>query len=571
MATVHLVAPRIFFVLTLLVLFGLPARFFAAEADTKQEVIAGNYVVVSGHPDATRAGTEVLRRGGNAIDAAVAVSLCLGVAEPYGSGLGGKLALLYYNAASKKASFVEALEAAPRGLSVPTITATPKEQREFGIVSVCTPGLPAGLFAAHKTWGSQRWPDLVAPAIKLARDGFTVSQLTADIFAASNSHLKADAEASRIFLPGGKVPALGATLKNPDIAKILEEYSARGSDGFYKGTASRLLSEAAKRAGGTLSQSDFDSYKVEMREPIAIDYRGYKVIGAPPPFIGSPIVLMCLKALEARNWTGVTARSADEIDAVCRTLQLVYPRVANVVGDQPGSAEKLQALFAADKIREISEAASRHDKLAPVTSELDAGSEDAKVACTTHFVIIDSAGNIVSATQSLGSRFGAGIVVPGTGMPLNNGMKNFGYNSKTSPNYVAPGKKPRSTISPTIVLAGARPFLTLGAPAGQRIPTGVLQVALDVLDFNTPLPEAVQRPRFHLRRPVSSAEPNNVIDIEEGAPAELDAQLTERGWKIERKEKAAFYFGGVNAAMFLQTGKIIGVADGRRTNDAGGE
>jgi gamma-glutamyltranspeptidase/glutathione hydrolase len=208
--------------------------------------------------------------------------------------------------------------------------------------------------------------------------------------------------------------------------------------------------------------------------------------------------------------------------------------------------------------------------LASTLSDVATCLDDCDEASTTHLIIIDARGNIVCATQSLGLHFGSAVVAPGTGFLLNDAMNNLTFNTPSSVNYAAPGKWPRSTMAPTIVLKDDKPMLVIGAPGGQRIPTGVLQVMLDVVDFHRPLDQAIVAPRFHLRRPLPPGNEPNVVDIDHETDREVETSLKKMGWKPNRRPNGEFYFGAVNAALIRDDGTFFGVADQRRTGDADG-
>jgi gamma-glutamyltranspeptidase/glutathione hydrolase len=554
--------------LTLLVL----VRFVVAGVPvTVTPVVARHGMVVAGHPQATEAGVAVLQAGGNAIDAAVAVSLSLGVAEPYGSGLGGKLMLLYYEAATGKTYAVDAMDAAG-SLDIAAYLPRPEEDRSYGYGSVCVPGLAAGLWMAHQKWGKLKWAYDVAPAIKLARDGFEILPKTRDFFAEQENKLRrGDAEIARLYLPAGQLPVVGARLPNADLARTLELFAQHGRDGFYRGPVAEAIVTASQKGGGVLTAADLTNYEARITEPLQLDFRGYRLLASPPPTNGAPLFLTIMKVLEDETFNG-PLRSAVNLDKIGRVWREVQPLVQRGIADAPEAVFNYEKMVAPDSIAAIR--AKVRAAEAPVKKVAwldDSGFSEDVAAATTHFIVADSAGNIVCATQSQSLHFGAGVVPAGTGVVLNNSMSNFAYGDAKSINYVAPGKRPRSTIAPTIVFRGAKPVFAIGIPGAARIPTALLQALLDRLAFDRPLAEAIGDTRIHWD---SNWRRENEVSInaeQSYAPADVQA-LSAFGWKVEQPEPAGTgrYFGGINAIELNADGSYTGYADPRRTNTAAG-
>ncbi|CAN5517903.1 gamma-glutamyltransferase [soil metagenome] len=560
----------LFALTTLLILVGITRADDIVRAD--------HALIISGHPEATKAGMDVLNRGGNAVDALVTVSLSLGVTEPGNSGLGGKLALMYYDAKTKEITFLAAMDQAALKLPMDDLRAKGAEDRKRGYDSACVPGLAAGLDAAHKRWGTKPWKSLIDAPIRLAADGFELNALAAEMMAEFPKDV--DAEAARIYAPNGAHPAAGQVMKNPDLARTMQLLAEAGADAFYSGETAQKIAAAMQSHGGYVSVDDLATYKPRFLKPLSGKFHEYTIFSSPPPLSGGATLLAALGALSDVDWKSgrdaIQPRDSRYIDALCRVLQQIYPDVARSAADAPDSLDRVAKILDPDNLKMIAKRAGAADPKKGALSLNAPGPfddlvlDDSPQASTTHLIIIDRFGNIVCATQSLGNHFGSGVVAPGTGVLLNNDMNNFGYGVPSSINFVAGGKWPRSTMSPTIVLKNGRPFLVIGSPGGQRIPVGVLQVTLDVLQFNRPLPDAVNGPRFHLRRNASRNDPPNEVDLDGEFDKSLEEQLQKMGWSTYRKNKGEFYFGAVNAAMFMSNGKILGVADQRRTGDAGG-
>lgn len=537
-----------------------------------EPVFGAHGMVVAGHPQAAQAGLATLKAGGNAIDAAIAVSLALGVAEPYGSGLGGKLMLLYYEAATGKTYAVDAMDAAG-SLDVATYVVRPEEDRSYGYGSVCVPGLAAGLWAAHGKWGQLPWADDVAPAIRLARDGFEILPKTREFFAEQEKKLRrGDAEIARLYLPDGQLPAVGSRLANADLARTLELLAQHGRDGFYRGPVAEAIVAAAQQGGGALTHDDLAHYEARFVEPVGIDFRGYHLLASPPPTSGAPLFLTIMKVLEDESFAGGPLRSAVNLDQIGRVWREVQPLVQRSIGDKPEAFFNFEKLVAPDSIQALrAKARAPAEPGRKVAFGDDSGFSDSAMAATTHFLVADAAGNIACATQSQSLHFGAGVVPPGTGVVLNDSMSNFAFSEPGGINYVAPGKRPRSTIAPTLVFRGGRPVLAIGIPGASRIPTALLQALLDRLTLDRPLAEAIGDTRVHFDRNWRKDD-EETIETERSFPAAEAEALRRLGWKVEMPEAAGTgrTFGGINAIELNPGGGYTGYADPRRTNAAVG-
>ncbi len=559
--------------LTVALVFTLLGVIAWANVPVSVEVVkAAHGMVVAGHPQAAQAGVDILQAGGNAIDAAVAVSLALGVAEPYSSSLGGKLMLLYYEAASGRTYALDAMDAAG-SLDVAAYLRRPEEDRSYGYGSVCVPGLAAGLWTAHQKWGRQPWADNIAPALKLARAGFEVLPKTRIFFAEQEKKLRrGDAEIARLYLPDGKLPVVGSHLANADLARTLELLAQHGRDGFYRGPVAAAIVAASAQGGGALTLDDLAHYEARLVEPIGLDFRGYRLLASPPPTNGAPLFLTIMKALEDEAFAGGPLRSAVNLDRIGRVWREVQPLVQRGLGDAPEAYFNYEKMIAPDSIAAIRRRARAPTVAVPAVAWWDdSGASESAMAATTHFIVADAAGNIVCATQSQSLHFGAGVVPSGTGVVLNDSMSNFAYTDPRSINYVAPGKRPRSTIAPTIVFRSGQPILAIGIPGAARIPTALLQVLLDRLAFDRPLREAIGDTRVHFELNWRKDNQES-LQAEASLPAADFAALSRLGWKVELAEPAGAgqIFGGINAIEVNAAGGYTGYADPRRTNAARG-
>jgi gamma-glutamyltranspeptidase/glutathione hydrolase len=528
----------------------VPALLWAQSVRV-EPVTAPHGMVVSAHPEASAIGVAVLQAGGNAMDAAVATSLAVGIAEPYGSGLGGKLVMLYHDAATGTTTALEALDQAGSEFSFPKIRALGREADNNGWTAVCVPGLPAGLFEAHRRWGARPWADNVAPAVRLAREGFTVIPGIHRLFQEREDVLtRGDPEIARLYLPGGQLPAEGSRLANEDLARTLELLAQHGRDGFYRGPVAGAIVAAARKGGGWVAAEDFANYEVRFSEPLKVGIAGHTLLGVPPPNHGTAIVFSTLKLLEALpRWA--TLRDPASIDALGRSYLMLSARARAVLGDVPEARAAAETLIANPY---------------PPASAAAARDGDA----TTHLAVVDRHGNIACLTQSLSLHFGAGVIAPGTGVVLNNTMSNFNYTDAKLPNHAAPGKRPWSTTSPIIVLEGKRPVLAIGLPGGNRIPSGLAQVLADHLLYGRQFADAMGDVRMNWT--IQPQDKMQTVEAEAALPKETAKELVRLGWKVETRWKpgASSHFGGVNAIELNADGSRTGYADPRRTNSAQG-
>ena len=554
----------------------LSVSFAAVEAGAAQRIQAEEYAVVSGHPEATAVGMQVLRDGGNVVDAAIATSLALGVAEPYGSGLGGKLIMLYRDAATGDVHSIVALCTSPGALDENEFVSLPSNQRKYGYRSVGVPGLLAGLYEAHECWGSKPWQDLVEPAAELAERGVKINHTMRRMFLPKVKFLRQDDEAARIYLIDNEAPQAGTVIFNADLAASLHEIASGGAKAFYEGPIAEKIVSASQANGGSLSMDDFRGYRVEVGRPIQSVYRGIEIYSCPPPLTGGITVLSALGCLEKMDPTASNRGLVRFTDDLCRSLQCLYPQIRDQVADVPTARDSAQALMSSSWATRITRRAHHLNPRDPQQDRsrrpsVESTLEGLPAASTSHLIVVDHAGNMVSLTQSLSLHFGASVVAPGTGILLNDSMSNFATHSPEAVNYVAAEKRARSTIAPIIATKSGKPWLALGIPGGQRIPTTTIQLLWRLVDLGESPDEAFAASRFHLRRPLRFDAPENVVDHEADAPSYWKEQMRSRGWKLVSRPRDGHYFGGGGAAQYSDDGHIVAVADPRRTNSAAGE
>ncbi len=460
--------------------------------------------VATAHPLASAVGREILQAGGNAFDAAVAVSAALAVVEPYGSGLGGGGFFLLREAGEPaRFSFLDARERAPLAATPDLYLRDGEVQRELslnGALAAAIPGTPAALTELSQQRGRLPLAQTLAPAIALARDGFGVDAVYRQRASWRLDALRTDAESARLFLRDGELPAEGQRLRQPELATTLERLAREGRDGFYRGDLAERLVQGVRAAGGIWTLRDLAEYQTVERAPLRFQLAdGRELIGAPPPSAGGVILAQSLGMLEHLSWR--EAAPVQRSHLVVEALRRAY-RDRGLLGDPDFVRAPLQRLLSADYLQ--AQAAGIDPARATPSSALPPAPRWREGEHTTHFAVIDTEGNAVAATLSLNMMFGAAFTVPGTGVLLNDEMDDFAadiagsnaYQLKgSSANAISGGKRPLSSMSPTFI-ESEREFASFGTPGGSRIPSMVLLSVLAYLD-GEPVSAWPAAPRFH--------------------------------------------------------------------------
>jgi gamma-glutamyltranspeptidase/glutathione hydrolase len=492
--------------LRLLVLVLLVAAT-AVRAASPAPVAAKNGMVVTAQEYATRIGVDVLRNGGNAIDAAVAVGYALAVVYPAAGNLGGG-GFMTLQLADGRKTFIDFRETAPLGATasmyldangnvIPDLSTR-------GHLAVAVPGTVSGLEYARAKYGTMARARLLGPAINLAERGFVLSQGDVEMLREGTDDFRKDAASASIFLNASVPFEAGATLRQRDLARTLRNISERGSDGFYKGeTAAALI--ASNRAGkGILTQADLDAYKTRELAPVECDYRGFHVVAAPPPSSGGLVLCEMLNILEGYPLREYGYGSAQAVHFEIEAMRLAYVDRNHLLGD-PKFVNNPTAQLLDKKYAEALRA--RIDpRRAGNSATLKPGIAAHEGTHTTHYSIADRFGNAVAVTYTLNDWFGARVTAAGTGVLLNNEMDDFTAKPGVANMYglvqgdtnkIEPGKRPLSSMTPTIVTRDGKPWMILGTPGGSRIITAVMQTLLNVIDYDMDLQEAVDAPRIH--------------------------------------------------------------------------
>jgi gamma-glutamyltranspeptidase/glutathione hydrolase len=544
---------------------------------------APHAIVTSVHELASRAGVEILRSGGNAIDAAVATGFALAVVHPQAGNIGGGGFMLFRTSDGKN-HFLDFREKAPAAATehmyLDAQGNVVKDSSLVGYKAIGVPGSVAGLIYAEKQYGKLSIEKVMAPAIKLARDGFPLAyEDTQDL--KKDEHLAQFAESKRIFLRGGNFYQPGEIFKQPDLARTLERL-AKDPDDFYHGAMARELARAIHQGGGLVTAEDLAAYEVKEREPVRGSYRGYDIISAPPPSSGGVALIEILNILEGFDLAGLGNRSGAAIHLEAEAFRRAFYDRAEFLGDPDFAkvpvAQLIDKKYAAawrDSIDRNHASLSQTLKRPPIFTELEREAQMRSTAIpepenTTHYSVVDGKGNAVSVTTTLNDSFGSRATAEGLGFLLNDEMDDFtskpgvpnGYGLIQGPaNAIGPGKRPLSAMTPTIVLKDGKLFLVLGSPGGPTIITTVANVLLGVVDFSLDIQEAVDAPRFH-----HQWLPDQILVEDRLSPDTMNI-LRSEGHKLSVRH----FWGDAECIMVdPKTGERLAGADGRNNGKAVG-
>jgi gamma-glutamyltranspeptidase/glutathione hydrolase len=528
-------------------------------------VLARNGMVVAQERRAARIGVEILQRGGNAVDAAVAVGFAMAVTYPRAGNIGGGGFMVIHLAKDNRDIAIDYRETAP-GAATSTMFLNdkgdpdPAKSRDSGL-SVGVPGTVAGLALAHRKYGSGKFTlaELIAPAIKLARDGIDIEGDTADSLPQARDRLARWASSVPIFLASdGATLEPGDSLVQADLAATLNAIARGGPNAFYQGRIARLIADAATKAGGIMTADDLKNYRAVERKVVRGSYRGYDIVSMPPPSSGGVHLIEMLNILEGYDLAKL-GRGEQALHLTIEAMKRAYADRAVYMGDP--DAVKMPIAGLLSKKYATALRAGIGDKATPAADIRAGKPAEFEGHNTTHFSVIDRDGNAVSNTYTLNFSYGLGLIAEGTGVLLNNELDDFTAKSGTAnayglvgftANLPGPDKRPLSSMTPSIVLKDGKPFLITGSPGGSRIITAVLQVIMNVIDFHMPISQAVAAPRLH-----NQWQPDQTF-VESGfAPDVLDA-LKARGHNIV----ATQHFGSTNS-IEVTPGGYVGAADPR--------
>lgn len=546
------------------------ALVVCASLSARQPVRARKAMVIAQEPIAADAGLAVLKAGGNAVDAAVTVGFALAVTHPFAGNIGGG-GFMLVRLANGQSTFFDFRERAPgKSTRDMYIGADGKVTRDSieGWRAAGVPGSVRGFETAHKKFGRKRWSELVEPSVKLAENGLTVSYSLSESLR-SNRLLPKFEESRRVFLNDGKFYEVGDTFRQPDLARVLERIAKLGAKDFYEGETARRFAEEMVKNGGLISLDDLKNYTVAERRPLEGDYRGFHLITAPPPSAGGLGVLQMLAMLEGSGYETSGFGSAATIHFMAEVMRRVYADRMEYAGDPDFVKVPLDGLLSRAYLVRRRKSIDP-EKATPSAEVRPGGPMFHETAETTHFAVVDEEGNAVAVTYTLNGGYGCGVTVPGLGFLLNNEMDDFAAQPGTpnmfriiqgEANAIAPGKRPVSSMTPTIVLREGKLYAILGAPGGTRIPTAVTQVFLNIVDFGMNPQDAVDAPRFHHQWQPDRLSVDNTV-----SPDTVEL-LRKRGHEVDRAQGAV---GARVEAIVIDRGWIMGGTDGRGSGKAAG-
>jgi gamma-glutamyltranspeptidase/glutathione hydrolase len=530
-------------------------------------VIDDDGMVVSQRKIASEVGARILKDGGNAVDAAVATGLALAVVLPRAGNLGGGGFMIVHLKDKNETIAIDYREKAPAGafrdLFLDEEGNYDKKKAQFSLLSAGVPGSVAGFHHALINYGTLSWKEILKPAIKLAEEGFEIPHDLANTLASKRyrARLSANEAAAKVFYKEDKsLYVAGEILIQKDLARTLKLLSELGPDAFYKGEIAALIVKEMEKNGGLITLQDLKNYNIVEREPLVGDYKDYKIVSMPPSSSGGTHLIQMLNMLEEFPIKEMGFGSAESIHILAEVMKRAYADRSKYLGDTdfykvPSSltskeyALSLNAFISGDKITPSEEVSPGN----PYPYE----SPD-----TTHFSVMDSSGNAVSNTYTLNFSYGSGMMIPGTGMLINNEMDDFSSKPGTFNGYgllgseanaIEGNKRPLSSMTPTIIFKDNEPYMVFGSPGGSRIITTVLQVALNVMDHDMNIAQAVHSPRIHHQWLPE------VLMIESGFGADTERLLNEKGYKLYPSST----MGSVQAIM-KEGNYFYGSADPRR-------
>ena len=527
-------------------------------------VVGEQGMVVTQNAIASGVGADILRRGGNAVDTAVAIGFALAVTLPRAGNIGGDGFMLVHDAKSGEQVFFDFRSVAPKAATLPMFLDNEGKESKAagrGYLAPSVPGTVAGLAMAHKRFGKLPWAEVVAPAIALARDGIILTPDEAFVFGWGKERLSTSAAAKAAYYkPDGKLYRAGETLKQPDLAWTLTQIAERGADGFYKGPVAERFVADIKANGGLITLDDLTAYRAVERKPLRGTYRGLEVVTAPPASAGGATLLNMLNIVENFDLKQSGAGSAKSLHIMAEAMKLGYTDRYRILGDTDLVTPPVQGFtskaYARSRAKLIDPKKAKPAKKIGVGDPLKFESPS-----TTHFSVADAEGNVVSTTYTLGADFGSGVMIAGTGVLLNNQMNNFSHEQAAKalreglpppPNAMAPGKRMLSTMMPTFVMKNGKPWLVTGTPGGSTIINTVMQMIVNVVDFNLNVEEATHQPRIF-------QDTSEKLRVEPNFNPDTVRILQAMGHSVTSDETM-----GSAQSIMIENGLYLGAADPRR-------
>jgi gamma-glutamyltranspeptidase/glutathione hydrolase len=516
-------------------------------------------MVAAAHPLASKIGVEILQKGGNAVDAAVATAFGLGVVEPNASGLGGGGFILIYSAKTKEVITIDYRERAPLRATPDMYKLAPDgkvvdAETTVGHKAVAVPGTLAGLTLALNRYGTMSLKEVMAPAIRVAEGGYEITPTMNGMMKDNFEKLSKFPEAARIYLKDGLPYEVGDRITLKDLAKTYRLISEKGPDVFYRGEIAEAIEKEMKASGkGLVTKEDLAAYQPVIRTPVRGSYRGYEIVSMAPASSGGTHIIQLLNILEGYDMAKLGHNTSASIHLMAEAMKRVFADRAKFMADPDFVKVPIEGLISkgyADELRKSINEEKAGEKIPP-GNPLPFGSGG-----TSHLSVIDKEGNLVALTQTINLFFGSGVLVPGTGVMLNDEMDDF-VPKPGSSNSVEPKKRPLSSMSPTLVLKDGKPFLSIGSPGATRIISALPQILMNVIDHQMDIQQAIDAPRIHCM--------TGEIFMESRIPKDVQQALINKGHKLNVRKEMDLYFGGAQAVMIdPKTGIIYGGADPRR-------
>ena len=535
----------------------------------QKKAVVENGAVVSAHPLASKVGVEILKMGGNAIDAAIATQLALAVVYPNAGNLGGG-GFFVARLSNGQLVSIDYREKAPgtasRDMYIDPDGKARTDKSQDGHLASGVPGAVSGLFASYK-YAKLPFVKLIQPAINLAEKGFVISEREANSLNNLQGDLKKFNSVMPVFVKNTGWKA-GDTLVQTDLSNTLKRIRDKGAAGFYEGETAKLIVEEMKRGGGIISYDDLKNYMAKAREPHSFMYKGYKIVGMPMPSSGGLLLHQMMKMIEDKNIAAMGFLSVKAVQLMTEVERRAYADRAEYMGDADFYKVPV-AMLSKDAYLKERMKSYNPEKATPSTAikpGIITGKESEE---TTHFSVIDKEGNAVSITTTLNNSYGSRTVVGGAGFFLNDEMDDFSIKPGVpnmygavggEANAIAPGKRMLSSMTPTIVLKDNKPYIVVGTPGGTTIPTQVFQTLVNILEFNMSTEDAVYKPRFHHQWLPDK------LDVERGFPQPVIDALTKMGYIINQRGA----IGRTEIIKVLPNGKFEAVADNRGDDAAEG-
>lgn len=535
-----------------------------------KKIIAENGAVVSAHPLASKVGVEILKQGGNAVDAAIATQLALAVVYPNAGNIGGG-GFFVARLANGETAAIDYREMAPgkahRDMYLEADGKARTDKSQLGHLSGGVPGTVAGLFESHK-YGKLPFAKLIEPAIELAEKGFCISASEARALNNLQEDLKKYNTIMPVFVKNEKWEA-GDTLVQKDLALTLKRIKQNGAAGFYEGETAKLVAAEMQRGGGIITEEDLKNYKAKPRTPHTFTYKGYKIVGMPMPSSGGLLLHQMMKMIEDRNIGAMGFHSVQAVQLMTEVKRRAFADRGEYMGD--ADFFKVPVDMLTNEVY-LQERMKNYDpQKATPSSGIGAGKlSRAESEETTHLSVIDKEGNAVAVTTTLNNSYGSRTVIGGAGFFLNDEMDDFSIKPGVpnmygaiggEANAIKPGKRMLSSMTPTIVLKDNKPYIVVGTPGGTTIPTQIFQTLVNILEFNMSTEDAVYKPKFH-----HQWLPDEVV-VEKGFPVSVKEAMQKMGYNFGKERSA---IGRTEIIKVLPNGKFEAVADNRGDDAAEG-